>query len=102
MAARRRHLRRLPRPGTAIYAGTDAGSTVAHGRIADEIDALKAIGMSPTQALGAACWDARDWLGRPSLQHGAPADLVCFSEDPRTGAAVVNHPDLVILRGVTF
>ena len=38
--------------GVPIYAGTDAGSTVAHGRIADEIDALKAIGMRPTEALG--------------------------------------------------
>lgn len=88
--------------GVPIYAGTDAGSMVAHGRIADEIDALKGIGMSPTQALGAACWDAREWLGRPNLEHGAPANLVCFRDDPRTGAAVVNHPDLVILRGVTF
>jgi imidazolonepropionase-like amidohydrolase len=33
--------------GVPIYAGTDAGSRVAHGRIADEIEALKGIGMSP-------------------------------------------------------
>ena len=57
--------------GVPIYAGTDAGSMVAHGRIADEIDALKGIGMSPTEALGAACWRAREWLGRPSIEHGA-------------------------------
>lgn len=88
--------------GVPIYAGTDAGSMVAHGRIADEIDALTGIGMSPTEALGAASWGAREWLGRPSLEHGAPADLVCYSEDPRRGAAVVNNPDLVILRGVAF
>ncbi|MEO3757241.1 amidohydrolase family protein [Mycobacterium sp. B14F4] len=85
--------------GVPIYAGTDAGSMVAHGRIADEIDALTGIGMSPTDALGAASWNARQWLGRPGIEHGAPADLVCFSEDPRRGAAVVNHPDLVLLRG---
>ena len=30
--------------GVPIYAGSDAGSTVAHGRIADEVDALKASG----------------------------------------------------------
>jgi imidazolonepropionase-like amidohydrolase len=88
--------------GVPIYAGTDAGSMVAHGRIADEIDALKGIGMSPTEALGAACWSAREWLGRPSAEHGAPADLVCYADDPRRGAAVVNHPDLVILRGVAY
>jgi imidazolonepropionase-like amidohydrolase len=85
--------------GVPIFAGTDAGSMVAHGRIGDEIDALKRIGMTPTEALGAASWTARGWLGRPSLEHGAPADLVCYAEDPRTGAAVINDPDVVILRG---
>jgi imidazolonepropionase-like amidohydrolase len=88
--------------GVPIYAGTDAGSMVTHGRIADEIDALKVIGMSPTKALGAACWDARTWLGRPGLEHGAPADLICYADDPRRGADVVNHPALVVLRGVTY
>ncbi|OBB74215.1 amidohydrolase family protein [Mycobacterium sp. 852014-52144_SCH5372336] len=88
--------------GVPIYAGTDAGSMVAHGRIADEIDALTDIGMTPTEALGAACWAAREWLGRPGMEHGAPADLVCYADDPRKGAAVVNRPDLVLLRGRTF
>ncbi len=88
--------------GVPIFAGTDAGSMVAHGRIGDEVDALKRIGMTPTDALGAASWTARDWLGRPSLEHGASADLVCYAEDPRTGAAVINHPDLVVLRGRAY
>jgi imidazolonepropionase-like amidohydrolase len=88
--------------GVPIYAGSDAGSTIAHGRIADEVDALKRIGMSPTEALGAACWDARGWLGRPVHEDGAPADLVCFTEDPRGGADVLSHPDLVILRGRVY
>jgi imidazolonepropionase-like amidohydrolase len=85
--------------GVPIYAGTDAGGMIAHGLITDEVEALTAIGMSATEALGAACWDARRWLGRPGLQHGAPADLLCFTEDPRLGPAVLNRPDLVILRG---
>jgi imidazolonepropionase-like amidohydrolase len=88
--------------GVPIYAGTDAGSGVAHGRIADEVDALKRIGMTPTEALGAACWDARRWLGRPALCDGASADLLCYSADPRSGAAVLNRPDVVILRGRVF
>lgn len=83
--------------GVPIYAGTDAGGMVRHGRIGDEIDALKGVGMSPTQALGAASWDARAWLGRPALEHGASADLLCFAEDPREVG--VGDPDLVILRG---
>ncbi len=60
--------------GIPIYAGTDAGSRIAHGRIADEIDALKGVGMSATKALGAASWTAREWLGRPGLEPGASAD----------------------------
>jgi imidazolonepropionase-like amidohydrolase len=88
--------------GVPVYAGTDAGSMVVHGRIADEVDALKGIGMTATDALGAACWDARQWLGRPGLEHGMSADLICFADDPRTGAAVLNRPDVVILRGRVF
>lgn len=88
--------------GVPIYAGTDAGSTIAHGRIGDEVDALRGIGMSPTDALGAACWDARVWLRRPALVDGAPADLVCYADDPRHGAAVVHNPALVILRGRVY
>ncbi|CRZ15135.1 amidohydrolase family protein [Mycolicibacterium neworleansense] len=86
--------------GVPIFAGTDAGGMIAHGRIADEIEALKGIGMSPTAALGAASWDARAWLGRPALEHGASADLVCYTDDPRHGG--VSRPDLVILRGRAF
>ena len=87
--------------GVPIYAGTDAGSTIAHGRLADEVAALAAVGMSATDALGAACWDARAWLGRPALEHGASADLVCYAEDPRK-PGVLDHPDVVVLRGRIF
>ncbi len=85
--------------GIRIFAGSDAGASIAHGRIGDEVEALKGIGMTPTEALGAACWDARNWLGRPALVDGAPADLLCFTDDPRTGPQVLSRPDRVILRG---
>ncbi|QUR66913.1 amidohydrolase family protein [Mycobacterium spongiae] len=88
--------------GVPVYAGSDAGSTVVHGRIADEVAALTRIGMSATEALGAACWNARRWLGRRGLDHGASADLVCYTEDPRLGPHVLNYPDVVILRGKVF
>jgi imidazolonepropionase-like amidohydrolase len=88
--------------GVPVYAGTDAGSMITHGRIADEVEALKSVGMTATGALGAACWDARRWLGRPALEHGASADLLCFADDPRSGPAVLSSPDLVILRGRPF
>ncbi len=101
-AASRQRVAAAREAGVPIYAGTDAGSMVAHGRIVDEVEALKGIGMTATDALGAACWDARRWLGRPALEHGASADLICFADDPRTGAAVLNRPDVVILRGVSI
>jgi imidazolonepropionase-like amidohydrolase len=88
--------------GIRIYAGTDAGSMVAHGRIAEEVEALKGIGMSPTEALGAASWTARHWLRRPGLEHGASADLVCYADDPRSGVEVLNNPTRIILRGRIF
>lgn len=88
--------------GISVYAGTDAGSTVKHGRIADEVAALTRIGMTATDALGAACWDARSWLGRPALDEGASADVVCYSRDPRQGPGVLDRPDLVLLRGRVF
>ena len=88
--------------GVPIYAGSDAGGNVAHGLIADEVQALRGIGMSPTEALGAACWDAREWLGRPALADGAPADLLCFADDPRDGPSVLARPDLVILAGRVY
>ena len=87
--------------GVPIYAGTDAGGMVAHGRIAEEVDALTGIGMSATDALGAACWDARAWLGRPALKHGASADLICYADDPRE-PGVLNQPTLIMLRGKVF
>ena len=88
--------------GVSIYAGSDAGGMMAHGLIADEVEALKGIGMTPTEALGAACWDARKWLGRSRLADGAPADLLCFTEDPRSGAAVLSRPDRIVLRGRVY
>lgn len=88
--------------GVPIFAGSDAGGAMAHGLIAGEVEALKGIGMTPTEALGAACWAARRWLGRPVLADGAPADLLCFATDPRSGAAVLSRPDRVVLRGRVY
>jgi imidazolonepropionase-like amidohydrolase len=88
--------------GVRIYAGSDAGGNLPHGLIAREVDALTGVGMTPTEALGAACWDARGWLGRPALVDGAPADLLCFADDPRSGPAVLARPDRVILRGAVY
>ncbi|MDT7606529.1 MAG: hypothetical protein QOG96_1032 [Pseudonocardiales bacterium] len=92
-------VRRAVEAGVAVYAGTDAGGGIAHGRIADEIAALSRAGMSPADALGAASWAARDWLGRPGLSPGERADLVVFPTDPRVDLGVLATPTHVLLRG---
>lgn len=65
-------------------------------------ESMTQVGMSPTDALGATCWPARRWLARLDLDHGASADLLCYKEDPRQGPAVLNRPELVVLRGKAF
>jgi imidazolonepropionase-like amidohydrolase len=92
-------VRRAVEAGVPVYAGTDAGGGVAHGRIADEVVALHAAGMSAEAALGAASWAARRWLGRPGLEPGARADLVVYRSDPRADLGVLREPALVMLRG---
>lgn len=93
-------VRRAVEAGVAVFAGTDAGGGIAHGRIADEVAALHAAGLGATAALGAASWVARDWLGRPGLHPGARADLVVYPTDPRADLSVLREPTLVMLRGV--
>ncbi|WP_406282118.1 amidohydrolase family protein [Nocardia sp. NBC_00881] len=88
--------------GVPIFAGTDAGGSIRHGRIADEIAALGAAGLSPRDALGAASWNARGWLGRPSIEHGAPADFVVYREDPCAHPEALTTPYAVVLRGRVF
>lgn len=85
--------------GVAIYAGSDAGGEIPHGRLGDEIIRLGEIG-STEHALGAGSWRAREWLGHPGeLADGAPADLVVLAADPRADLRAVRHPEHVILRG---
>lgn len=88
--------------GIPIYTGTDAGGTIRHGRIAEEIAALAGAGLTRHEALGAASWNARDWLRRPGIEPGASADLVVYEADPRTGPEVLAAPAYVVLRGRVY
>lgn len=83
--------------GVTLLAGTD--SRLA-GAIVGEIRALVAAGVPPHEALAAASWSARHYLGLPGLQPAAPADAVVYGADPRTDLAELDHPRAVILRGV--
>jgi imidazolonepropionase-like amidohydrolase len=85
--------------GIPIYAGSDAGGGIQHGRLVDEIVALRTVGLTGTQALAAASWAARDWLGVPGLVPGAPADLLVTRTDPRLDTEALRAPALLMLRG---
>jgi imidazolonepropionase-like amidohydrolase len=86
--------------GVAIYAGTDAGGVLPHGNIAGEVRELADYGFSPGDALGAASWRAREWLGLDgTLSEGTTADFVVFDRDPLADLSVLAEPKRIVLRG---
>jgi imidazolonepropionase-like amidohydrolase len=85
--------------GVPVFAGTDAGGSVPHGLIAEEVRALHAAGLPAEVALAAASWAARSWLGLPCIEEGAPADLVVYDADPRADVDTLSRPQLMVLRG---
>jgi imidazolonepropionase-like amidohydrolase len=82
--------------GVRVLAGTDSRP---HGRIGDEVRALAAAGVPVHDALGAASWVAREYLGLAGLTEGSPADAVVYASDPRDDLRQLDHPVAVILRG---
>ncbi|MFC3736788.1 amidohydrolase family protein [Paractinoplanes deccanensis] len=82
--------------GVTVLAGTD---TRPHGGITREIRAMVTAGVPAHDAIAAASWRARGYLGLPGLVDGAPADAVVFDGDPRRDLGVLDKPRAVILRG---
>ncbi len=86
--------------GVAIYAGSDGGGVARHGNLSGEVVALAGLGMSAEQALGAASWRAREWLGLDGrLAEGTSADFVVYDTDPLEDLSVLGRPSLIVLRG---
>ncbi|WP_205859384.1 amidohydrolase family protein [Phycicoccus flavus] len=85
--------------GVPVFVGTDAGGSLPHGLAGEEVQRLTRCGFSALEALDAATWAARAWLGRPGLEEGEEADLVVYAADPRTDVGVLAHPRAVVLRG---
>ena len=81
--------------GVPIYAGTDAGSMVAHGRIADEVDAHE--GGRDDRHRGArrgvAGMHETGWADRESSTARRPTWSA--TRPTRAGPGVLDHPDLV-------
>ncbi|WP_420312096.1 amidohydrolase family protein [Streptomyces sp. YS-B37] len=86
--------------GVPVYVGTDAGGSLAHGLVAAEVAELVTAGIPAVEALSATAWGAREWLGRPGLEEGAPADFVVYEADPRADVRVLAAPRRVVLNGL--
>jgi imidazolonepropionase-like amidohydrolase len=98
-ATSRERIRHAYEAGLPIYTGTDAGGSLPHGLIRDEIRALVGAGIPQPEVIAQASWRGREWLGLPGLIEGAPADLVVYDVDPRTDLAALLAPRRIVLRG---
>ncbi len=99
-ARRRETIMAAYEAGVSIYAGTDAGGVLPHGLIGDEVLELADYGIPAHDALGAASWRAREWLGLSgSLGEGTTADFVVFDRDPLADLGVLKQPARIVLRG---
>ncbi|MFW0784642.1 amidohydrolase family protein [Gordonia sp. CPCC 206044] len=87
--------------GVPIFAGTDAGGFVEHGRIVDEIDALADLGLGARDALFAASAAPRAWLGAGGLDDGDPADFIVLDDDPRQDLSSLRRPREIVCSGLT-
>jgi imidazolonepropionase-like amidohydrolase len=101
-ATSRERIRSAYEAGVPIYTGTDAGGSLPHGLVRDEIRALVGAGIPQPEVIAQASWRAREWLGLPGLEEGAPADLVVYDADPRVDLAAVLSPRRMILRGAVI
>ena len=88
--------------GVPVYVGTDAGGSLQHGRVRDEIAELVGAGIPLAEVIAQASWRARAWLGLDGLVEGADADLVVYSADPRVTLETLNAPTRIVLRGAVI
>jgi imidazolonepropionase-like amidohydrolase len=97
-AGRERVREMLPRAlarGIRVLAGTDA-----LGTIVDEVRWLIDYGLEPVDALRAASSSSREFLGLPSLQDGAQADVTTYDSDPRDDPDALARPAAILRAGV--
>lgn len=85
--------------GVPLLMGSDAGGTITHGTLPAELAEVVRAGVPAADAVAAASWRARQFLGVPGVAEGASADVVVYDADPREDVAVLARPTAVILRG---
>ena len=101
--ARRTVLRALSDAGARILAGTDGGYLVPAGTsLVEELEELRAAGLTHYAALRAATRDAAEYLDMPTLgaiREGALADLILLDANPLESFDTLRHPVGVVVRG---
>lgn len=98
---RRQVLMEAHEAGVRLFAGSDHGGDLRHGNLPGEVLAMAAMGLGNRDALAAASWRAREWLGfDPTLAEGTPADFVVYPRNPLEDLSVLREPSAVVLRGV--
>lgn len=98
-ATSRQRVRDAWEAGIPVYVGTDAGGTMPHGLVREEVAALVGAGIPQAEVIAQASWRGREWLGFAGLVEGAPADLVAYDADPRRDLATLADPRRTVLRG---
>jgi imidazolonepropionase-like amidohydrolase len=98
----RQRVRTAWEAGVPIYPGTDAGGSLLHGLVREEIRALVEAGIPQPEVIAQASWRGREWLDRPGLVEGAAADLVVYRADPRVEIGTIYAPHRIVLRGVVM
>ncbi|CAM4089929.1 amidohydrolase family protein [Helcobacillus massiliensis] len=85
--------------GVQLLSGTDSGGVLGHGIIHDELDEIAKCGLSAEQILDAAVFAPHEFLRKPGLVEGAPANLIVTAEDPRRDHRALRDLDAIMLRG---
>ncbi|MDO5746893.1 MAG: amidohydrolase family protein [Actinomycetaceae bacterium] len=105
------HFARAWDAGVHFLPGTDAGGYQKHGVMPSELQAWLRFGATPADVIDCATWKARDYLGQPVLEEGAPADLVVYPDNPTAspcednplgGLSVLSHPLFIVRGGISI
>jgi imidazolonepropionase-like amidohydrolase len=89
--------------GVKIADGFDPASAETHGKNADEIVAMNALGLPAIEAIRAATLNAADLMGWQdqvgAIEPGKYADLIAIDGDPLTGVSVLQNVKFVMKSG---
>lgn len=95
-ANRQKQILAIANSGAPIIMGSDSGSTIMHGSLPEEVMLCVQYGVEASQAIAAASYAARAYLGLPGISEGADADLVIYAQDPRKHVEELLNPKHVL------